>query len=478
VESDQPLIFQGNAYEWRQTLDIAPGGVTSLELTADNAAIEPATSGSASASSPSGAEGNASALLINWQNSVFSIWSPTKLGSGFLIDARGLIATNQRFVAKATALEVQLSPTEKVAARVLAADPDRNVAILWIDPKAVASMRPVTLGYADAGAPVVEKDKVVAIITPIHDEKTMTSGTVSRVNAHTIFSDIRLDDESQGAPLFNAAGLVIAITTPDEETSGARADTARAVRIDEARSVIADAEKKMQKADAPSGARLPVEPQRPFADEALKEGAKRRAGSLSPYRVQATDFDVSLITPVLVYGAHHRGDEVSGRDRGPVGRDPAEMQAALRALEDFGNWGDYVREDPPVLMIRATPKLVESRWTTLARGAAQTQGIAIPAVKRIKTGFSRMRISCGDAEVTPIHPFKIEQRVGENDTVYEGLYVFDPAAIGPHCGTVKLTLFSEKDPDKGDTRVVDPKILQQIWQDFAPYRAGAGETPR
>ena len=61
--------------------------------------------------------------------------------------------------------------------------------------------------------------------------------------------------------------------------------------------------------------------------------------------------------------------------------------------------------------------------------------------------------------------------MGENDAVYEGLYVFDPTAIGPHCATVKLTLFSDKNPEKGDTRVIDAKILQQIWQDFGPYRA-------
>jgi hypothetical protein len=35
---------------------------------------------------------------------------------------------------------------------------------------------------------------------------------------------------------------------------------------------------------------------------------------------------------------------------------------------------------------------------------------------------------------------------------------------------VKLVLYSEKEPAKGDTRLVDPKVLQQIWQDFAPYR--------
>ena len=29
---------------------------------------------------------------------------------------------------------------------------------------------------------------------------------------------------------------------------------------------------------------------------------------------------------------------------------------------------------------------------------------------------------------------------------------------------------AEKEPEKGDTRVVDPKVIQQIWQDFARYR--------
>jgi hypothetical protein len=124
-------------------------------------------------------------------------------------------------------------------------------------------------------------------------------------------------------------------------------------------------------------------------------------------------------------------------------------------------------------MIRATPKLVESFWKTVLRGAVQTQGVALPPIKRIKAGFSRMRLYCGDAEVIPIHPFKIEHRIGRADAVYEGLYVFDPGAIGPHCATVKLTLFSDKAPDKGDTRIVDAKALERIWQDFAPYRAGA-----
>ena len=82
-----------------------------------------------------------------------------------------------------------------------------------------------------------------------------------------------------------------------------------------------------------------------------------------------------------------------------------------------------------------------------------------------------MRAFCDDAEITPIHPFKIERRLSETDAIYEGLYAFDPDALGPSCGSVRLMLYSEKEPKKADTRAVDAKVLQQIWQDFDVYRA-------
>jgi hypothetical protein len=89
-------------------------------------------------------------------------------------------------------------------------------------------------------------------------------------------------------------------------------------------------------------------------------------------------------------------------------------------------------------------------------------------MKRAKSGFLRMRVFCGNTEVTPIHPFVVEHRISETEAIDEGLYVFDPAAFGPACGTVRLTVYSENEPDKGDARVVDQKVLEQITRDFAP----------
>src|SRR5439155_2260666 len=148
-----------------------------------------------------------------------------------------------------------------------------------------------------------------------------------------------------------------------------------------------------------------------------------------------------------------------------------DMQARQIVATDFGDWSDYFADDPPVLVIRVTPKLAEGFWTTFARGAAYTQGVALPPIKHFKPGFSRLRGLCGDVEVTPIHPFTLEQRVSETDAIHEGLYVFDPQALGPHCKSVKLVLYSEKEPEKQETRAVDQQLIERIWQDFAPYRA-------
>src|SRR5262249_14767373 len=195
-----------------------------------------------------------------------------------------------------------------------------------------------------------------------------------------------------------------------------------------------------------------------------------RAGSLNPYQISTSTFDIAFITPVMTYGVQYQEEQTRERERGK-GRTAEPEPPFVRPLMEFSNWSEYVWDFPPVLLVRVTPKLVEGFWTTVARGAARTQGMSIPPIKRPTSAFLRLRAFCGDAEVTPIHPFKLEQRVTETTTIAEGLYVFDPGTLGPQCGTVKLVLYSKKEPEKGDSRVFDPAVVEQIWQDLAPYRA-------
>lgn len=468
VESDRPVAFHGHTYQWTQIVDVASGRDAVLELTADNAEVEAVTT--ATTTSAPRVEDDPSFLLPEWQDSVVGIWTPTTHASGFVVDKQGLIATNQRLIGTATSVEVQLTPTVKVAAIVLAADPMRDVAVLWIDPRTAASVRPLSLGCARAAQPVVADGQAIFTIgAPLREQKGLESGRVSRVEPHAIVSDFTLAPGSVGGPVFVAGGGVIGLTSVADDKDGNRRGDTRVVPVADACDVVASAEKKMTAAAAPNGAHLPVEPLRPFPAAALKEAARRRAGSLNAYQISSSDFDVAFITPVMIYSTQSGSEQAS--DRAAGGNDPrVTNQALVRPLMDFSSWSEYLADVPPVLLVRITPKQVEGFWTTVARGAAMTQGVALPPIKHFKSGFSRMRAFCGDAEVMPIHPFKLEQRVSESDAIYEGLYVFDPGALGPACGAVKLVLYSDKEPQKGDTRLVDVKVLQQVWQDFAPFR--------
>ena len=106
IESDRPVTFHGKAYKSIRIVDIVAGRDTVLNLTSDNAEVQ--TSSDATATAPLEAD---SALLVpKWKDSVVGLWSPTSRGSGFVIDASGVIVTNQKTVGAATSVEVQLTP--------------------------------------------------------------------------------------------------------------------------------------------------------------------------------------------------------------------------------------------------------------------------------------------------------------------------------------------------------------------------------
>jgi hypothetical protein len=444
VESDEPLAFQGKAYRWLRTVVVAVGRDATLELTAANAEIEAIEASLASAGAGAAAPlaTDPTMAVRPFLESVLQIWTPTAHASGFLVDAAGLIATSEKVVRGTTTVEVQVSRTVKVAGTVLEADRQRDIALIRVDPSVTAALTPLPLKCPATGASTVARgQEIIAIAAPLRQNRGINWGAVTRFDARVITTELNLAAGGLGGPAFNTAGELVGITTLHGEREEPLRGIVKVARIDPACDVMAAAVKKMSGTPAPSAALLPMEPATPAPVAAFKEAVRKRAGNLKPYSMVTTDFDVGFITPILAYAAQSQ------------------------AAQDFGAWSDYVADIPPVLFVRVTPKMVESMWAKMARGAAMTQGMALPAIKRLGTGFNRMRVLCGSSEVTPVHPFKLELRVSDTEAIEEGLYAFDPAALGPGCGTVSLELYSEKAPDKPDTRAVPPATLQQIWRD-------------
>ena len=463
VESDRPVVFGGRAYQWTQVVEIVAGRDLRLELTADNAEIVPLESLSSLTTASTSRE---DVLLSKHQESVVAVWSPTARASGFVVDSRGLIATDGRAVGTATVVEVQLAPTVKVPARVLPSERSRDVAIVRVDPSLLTTRPALALACPPSRALSLDDGHAIASITVPHEgEKELVRGQVTALQPRRVETDMRLPFGGAGGPVFNDAGAVVGLTSMAVERDS-RPDDAAVIATVFICDALAASLPILSGAEPPAPTRLPVEPTRPYPTGALEDVPKGTTPNAAVPVMPSSDFDVAFITPPMVHRARLR----SGWTGGQTGRSP-EAEARIGRLTEFGAWSDYFTPLPAVLIVRVTPKMVEGFWKRLAREAARTQGAALPPFKDFKTSFLHMRATCGGVEVTPIHPFVLEHRVSEKSVVREGLYVFDPDAFRPQCGTMTLSLYSEAQPERADTLTPSQTVIDQIWTDFAPHRA-------
>ena len=95
------------------------------------------------------------------------IWTATAHGSGFLIDSNGLIAADQQVIGAASSVEVQLSPSVKVAGIVIASDARRGVALIRINPSIAASAKAVPLECDATPEPLAVDQEIVALEAPL-----------------------------------------------------------------------------------------------------------------------------------------------------------------------------------------------------------------------------------------------------------------------------------------------------------------------
>ena len=140
------------------------------------------------------------------------------LGSGFIIDEKGIIITNNHVIEGAKDIVVQVNGEIKFKAKVIGADPLMDIAVLQIDTK--EKLIPVKFGDSDKAR---IGDWVIAIGNPFGLGGTVTSGIISARNRNLggylaryedyIQTDASINSGNSGGPLFDLNGDVIGINT-------------------------------------------------------------------------------------------------------------------------------------------------------------------------------------------------------------------------------------------------------------------------
>lgn len=142
------------------------------------------------------------------------------IGTGFILNREGMIATNQHVVGGAETITVILSDGRELQGREINSDRDTDLAIIKIDDR---NMLPgiVTMGNSDD---INVGEQVVAIGSPVSRNfaGTVTSGIVSGKDRNVYIgdsvinylqTDAAINEGNSGGPLFNAKGEVIGINT-------------------------------------------------------------------------------------------------------------------------------------------------------------------------------------------------------------------------------------------------------------------------
>lgn len=147
------------------------------------------------------------------------------IGSGFIVDASGLIVTNKHVVSSTGKYKVITSDGQKFDVARIYRDPSNDIAILKIDPS--EKLQPVEMG--DSGAIKVGQ-MVVAIGTPLGEFRgTVTKGIVSGLGRgittgspfegfvekldDVIQTDAAINPGNSGGPLVNSSSQVIGVNT-------------------------------------------------------------------------------------------------------------------------------------------------------------------------------------------------------------------------------------------------------------------------
>ncbi len=268
------------------------------------------------------------------------------LGSGFIIDAAGIVVTNNHVIADADEITVILNDGSRIKAELIGTDKKIDIALLRIKPD--RPLKAVKFGDSEK---LRLGEWVIAIGNPFSLGGTVTAGIVSARNRdinsgpydNYIQTDAAINRGNSGGPLFNLEGEVVGINTAIISPSGGSIGIGFAVPSKTALAVI----------------------------DQLKQFGETRRGWLGVRIQQVTDeiaesLGIRPAHGALVAGVDEKGPaKPAGIEPGDVivkfdGKDIREMRDLPRVVADTP-----VGKDVPVIIVRKGKE--ETKTVTLGR---------------------------------------------------------------------------------------------------------------
>jgi hypothetical protein len=428
------------------------------------------------------------ALYESLNPSIVKVFADGGHGSGFLVSADGLIATNHHVVRNSRHLSVQFADGRKVAAHVVTLDPRFDVAVLKINRAAVGGVKPLQLLPAERDGEVKAGTPVLAFGSPLSQTFLMTQGIVAKVEEGVLLGDFLIQSGNSGGPLVTLKGEVIGINTFAEKSiSGA-------VRVTALRNILASPVVTGYNATEPAATPLPIVPSQRYPTEALKEKIASEPFDPKVYRLDARKFSVTAMTPVLVGKTVVQEDLIQARNRmtrrGKKITDPTWREADTPFYEWMRS-AESALDD--VVTFEVKPDFgttTGSKWasalTAIAAGVSKTPMSPVHQTMEFKAEFQDFKLYRDNELITPVHPGRAITEASFEadyftfiDEAYSGMYSYLPDVFLTG-NSYRVEIFDAREPGRAHAIIPLPSshaLIQQLRRDFVHFRQKGSTLP-
>ena len=402
---------------------------------------------------------------------VFRIQSAGGHGSGFLVGKEGLVVTNSHVVAGDPDVSVLIDDTTRLPAKILADDEFADLAVLQINPEAVAHIEPLNLKPEEDLRATLPGEDIVAIGFPLHQGKMVTSGVVGRVEDTAVIVDVNINQGNSGGPLLNMQSEVIGVNTFLDPGHGG-AGVGGTVSVSQLYPVLVRARTRV--GSPPPNTLLPTTPEIGFPPGGRRWAAEEES-SESEYRLKWSCGQRSVRTP-----RQPRTGASMSRFFMEVGTPVRQFRGSGAGTGSDANydWLQFVTDDrEATVLVVVYPKIVPTGGsvaaslllgtpTTALKHSGSVNSIEVASGGKVLAPIERVVTS---TEITNIAGIKVT-----NAASYAVLKLshdaFDPDFGETAITEVFFSITDNLNPGDECHAVADLQVLERVWADFEPYR--------
>lgn len=438
-------------------------------------------------------------LFRQLKSGVCTVYGDNGQGTGFLVDSLGIVLTNDHVVGGSSRIRIKFDDSTRVEALLLSSDSKRDVAALAVAPSAIRGYSVLRMAVP-SDTMVFEGEKVMALGSPLHQEKVMTVGIVSKVEPTAIISDVNINHGNSGGPLVNMNGDVVAINTFGDMSEQGGPGISGSIKITEASEVVGAARAALGRGREPSPRRLPIASHVPFPVDSLREAAGFEKFDKKPYEVSSAvgtgKFVVTIVTPIYDTWRTWRYEiEIAKRSKQRERKGGAAEGQTTDPLRQMRNWMRYTGSDyAPVVTIQMMPQIGQTAGSIfgniLGAAASGYAGTAYRGSYRYeyKADFLRAELTRDSVIVDDLSMFRaMIPRVfasadwngsySMGDQARAGIMQVDPSVFEPTAGRLPklhMKVWSVEKPDAPYEFDLPATTVQRVWSDFAAWRTAAG----